>query len=146
MVATGPRLPKPIGGDMGGDEPLRISLGEGMMGESARLVFPALLSTCQLLSASSAVRRAGLPWRPVAARRRAAPAWPRYFAGAGISPPAASAPASCCTSCQMAPSWRDCVVQTRCGLMGSASSRRRRSRQLPAVVQPNGGDGGGGGW
>ncbi|KAI7837358.1 hypothetical protein COHA_008797 [Chlorella ohadii] len=32
MVATGPRLPKPIGGDMGGDEPLRISLGEGMMG------------------------------------------------------------------------------------------------------------------
>jgi hypothetical protein len=32
MVATGPRLPKPIGGDSGGDEPLRISLGEGMMG------------------------------------------------------------------------------------------------------------------
>ncbi len=32
MVATGPRLPKPIGGDAGGDEPLRISLGEGMMG------------------------------------------------------------------------------------------------------------------
>jgi hypothetical protein len=32
MVATGPRLPKPIGGDTGGDEPLRISLGEGMMG------------------------------------------------------------------------------------------------------------------
>ncbi|EFN57308.1 hypothetical protein CHLNCDRAFT_143922 [Chlorella variabilis] len=31
MVATGPRLPKPIGGDTGGDEPLRISLGEGMM-------------------------------------------------------------------------------------------------------------------
>ncbi len=33
MVAAGPRLPKPIGGDNGGDEPLRISLGEGMMGE-----------------------------------------------------------------------------------------------------------------
>lgn len=136
MVATGPRLPKPIGGDMGGDEPLRISLGEGMMGESARLAFPALLSTCQLALQQAAQRWAGLPQRPVAARCRAAPAWPRYFAGAGISPPVASAPASGRTSCQMAPSWRDCVVQTRCGLVGSASSQRRCSRQLPGVVQP----------
>jgi hypothetical protein len=38
MVATGPRLPKPIGGDSGGDEPLRISLGEGMMGAFERLL------------------------------------------------------------------------------------------------------------
>ena len=45
MVATGPRLPKPIGGDSGGDEPLRISLGEGMMGAFERLLGDPLHAT-----------------------------------------------------------------------------------------------------
>lgn len=44
MVAAGPRLPKPIGGDNGGDEPLRISLGEGMMGEMRPRVQLCLLN------------------------------------------------------------------------------------------------------
>ena len=44
MVAAGPRLPKPIGGDNGGDEPLRISLGEGMMGEARPRVQLCLLN------------------------------------------------------------------------------------------------------
>lgn len=60
MVAAGPRLPKPIGGDNGGDEPLRISLGEGMMGE---LCLRLRVGLCRR-SSSPEVRFAGLesPW------------------------------------------------------------------------------------
>lgn len=33
MVAAGPRPPMSMGGSNGGDEPLKINLGSGMMGE-----------------------------------------------------------------------------------------------------------------
>jgi hypothetical protein len=95
MVATGPRLPKPIGGDMGGDEPLRISLGEGMMGAflNGRLVLvwckqprSCLVSlTCQSHCPSQAqlCSQAGQRWSRGAHSRQAG----QIFCGWAKAPP-----------------------------------------------------------
>jgi hypothetical protein len=62
MVATGPRPPMTIGGNRGGDEPLKINLGEGMMGEFWAST-PSIISQFAVPWALDAVwARVRCPW------------------------------------------------------------------------------------
>ena len=99
MVATGPRLPKPIGGDSGGDEPLRISLGEGMMGACALILLPLLhaaavgMSDGRLSGPGRSRAAAGQSAEGGVQRARVGASLARYFVGGQFGAPS-SAPAA----------------------------------------------------